>query len=63
MTLEIERAPLKKKLEAGTITEEEQARLEDIEATLKPLVPTLPVAPVGDSRGAMMAAISARRVD
>jgi hypothetical protein len=63
MALEIEQLPLKKKLEAGIATEEEQVRLEEIETTLQPPALTSGVALLGDARGATMAAITARRVD
>ena len=63
MALEIEQVPLKKKLEAGVATEEEQVRFDEIETALKPPAPTPGVAVLGDPRGAMMAAITARRVD
>lgn len=63
MALEIEQLPLKKKLEAGIATEEEQVRLEEIETTLQPPARTSGVAILGDARGATMAVITARRVD
>lgn len=57
MGLEIEQKSLEKRLQAGAITKEEQARLDEIKTLLKP--PAL----VGDPREEMLAAITAQRVD
>ena len=58
MMLEIEAKSLKKKLKAGTITPEEQARLNEIATLLTPPEPE--PAPAG-GRDGMLAQIAAKR--
>ena len=62
MRLEIEATPLKKKLKAGTITPEENTRLDEIATLLAPPPPE-PKAKAPADHGAMLAQIAARRIE